>query len=388
MTTDLKEAMIELQGEYTQNFALLRRDDFRRVFQKILDTLPPVRITTIAKALGETDDFVKRRIVRLHQQGFGFGAGFEQQKTGLATLVVHVKKHFITDPKTRIKGLPENLKWVLRWQANTFSPKPMGILGFYVPIGRDYSSDFERILSRTYEILDMYETDITVYGKPDFSLMKIDPYGNVKTLWENISQIILNIYKKGEAPKVKRSSPVSLDLLDILILAALQRDAFITIKDLSKIIGTTISKIHRHLNHHLIDTGVITGTRLRIMPRLNPSSKLFLYIHGKTDPEIINLITHVMSRVLEFRAAIFNSRTGEYNIHLLVDNDAIGNLALMLENISRLLGEYEVHIVSRDTIKAYTIPFLAFHREEKGWSLDTQVMEIMRNKLNDLLLNA
>ena len=377
--------MVQKEKEY---FALLRRDDYRRVFKAILESIPPIRITALSKTLNETEDFVKRRVLRLNKYGFGFGADYDQQKTGLGTIVVHLNKQYIPSSSTRVMGLPESLKWVLRWQGNGVLPKQMGILIFYVPMGRDYTRDFHRILLRTYGITKMFFTDVTVYGKPDLSLINIGIDGNVKTLWNRVTKIIEEASYNTSSSIIPRNRQVSLDLLDIITLAALQRNAFYTLKEIASLLKTTVSKIHRHLNHHLIETNVITGTKLLSSPRRSDSSKVMLYIHGQSEPERIFLLTSILKRVFEFRSALINSRTGEYAMLLIVDVDDVGKIADSLEKISNLFGDYSISVVARETVRSYTIPFLAFHREKRDWSLEVNVIDLMREKLSGILTTS
>ena len=53
--------------------------------------------------------------------------------------------------------------------------------------------------------------------------------------------------------------------------------------------------------------------------------------------------------------------------------------------IQLLGGDVKAYIVNVDSIRSYSLPFLAFSRDEKFWDVDVDVINLMKEKLQYLI---
>ncbi len=364
---------------------VLSSDDVRRVYEAIMESYPPVRIRDIARKLGETDDFVRRRVRRLIENGFRFQVDFSQQRIGLVNLCVYLKELYEPDPVTRIKGLPEAARWLLRWQVNTIVPKRIGILYFYVPQGREELQIVLDMIRERLKISKAVVMDVVIYSKPELWTLKFNKHnGSVVTDWDKIAESILAAYKSGEFPPIPREKPVSLDVVDVLILAFLQRNALTPLTKVAEAIGTSVSKVRRHLHYHLYRTRVIRGTMLSRYPARSQQT-IYYYVTGRADPEAVALALSALRRTFEFRGAMMNSLTGDFSIIFAVNWETQDSFVRNMVYLSQVLGDYYTYILDPGSMKSYTIPFLMFSRESKAWSLETSVLEMMKHRLKSII---
>ncbi|MGC8679291.1 MAG: Lrp/AsnC family transcriptional regulator, partial [Fervidicoccaceae archaeon] len=173
--------------------------DTIEVIETIKKEQPPIKIRNIAKKLGVTEDYVRRRIKKLEKSGIGFRANFDLRKIGLSTLAVIFKEPLSFDPVTRIKGFDKNLPYILRWHGNVTFPNPMGIALFYVPYNIEVKDSVMKLLKRCQlpEVIEAYELNVTQYD--DLDLRRELLLNDIKSRWKNLTNKILeesNTYEK------------------------------------------------------------------------------------------------------------------------------------------------------------------------------------------------
>ncbi|MGB9726054.1 MAG: winged helix-turn-helix transcriptional regulator, partial [Fervidicoccaceae archaeon] len=338
--------------------------------------------------------YVRRRIKKLEKSGIGFRANFDLRKIGLSTLAVIFKEPLSFDPVTRIKGFDKNLPYILRWHGNVTFPNPMGIALFYVPYNIEVKDSVMKLLKRCQlpEVIEAYELNVTQYD--DLDLRRELLLNDIKSRWKNLTNKILeesNTYEKPSNLKEIDTYIESkhIDLIDIIILAVLQNNALSTMSEISNLLGLTIGKINRHLQSHLISQRIIDGVSLKKRSiTLTDATNLFLIVKGKTENNtLLEYVIKEISRSIEFLSAVYNSITGEYLILLLVKTYDVEKIDKYLHRIfgEVLGGEYFIGVLNKNSIKSYTIPFISFNREERNWDLDLQLMDVMRQKLLDIL---
>ena len=371
---------------------VLRRDDFSKVFNEILYTPPPFKIREIARKINESDDFVRRRIQKLNELGFKFGAELNERKIGLSSLHVHLKTPYINDPVYRVKGLGENLKWILRWKANIVWPTQYGALVFYVPYREEVLNEISREIMYRLPVTRMFETDVTVSNKPDISTLKFsEEYKIATTDWRFVADKIVEAYKNGVEPKIKDSlkgtsrQHVHIDLLDLLVLAMLQRNAFFGLSDISKELGFSPTKIRRHVERHIFRNALSLGTRLKDYV-LRSEKTLYTYMFGKSEPYSISLVMDFLRKTFNFISGAYNSITGEFMMLIAFDSEEMAPFTnAMFDVITRVLGTAQSHLLDRSTLRSYTVPFLTFSRDEKSWVWEVSVIEALKEKLKPLV---
>ncbi|MGC8997211.1 MAG: hypothetical protein ACP5J1_04975 [Fervidicoccaceae archaeon] len=355
--------------------------------------LPPIKVSTISKKLGVTEDYVRRRIKKIEKAGLGFRINFDLRKIGLSTVLVIFEKPLNLDLETRIKGIDKNLSYILRWHGNINFPRPMGLAMFYVPYNIEVKDNLVRLLEKKDlpKVIEAIETDVSKYD--DFNLKEEITSHGLEGKWKKV----LDEYQKNKKDQQKIDTNYQyeqieqkhIDLIDLVILAKLQMDSLTPMTEIARLLNVSVSKVNRHLQTHLISQKIIESNSLRkrILNRENPENLLFI-VKGKTD--YIDLMEHIisdLSKFWEFLSATYNSRTGDYVVLFMMKTYDVEKIDKYLHRIfgEVLGGEYFIGVLNKNSIKSYTIPFISFNREERNWDLDLQLMDVMRQKLLDIL---
>jgi DNA-binding Lrp family transcriptional regulator len=369
------------------------RGDLIELIEAMKDELPPIKLRNIAKKLNVTEDYVRRRIRKLGDYGLGFRTNFDLRKIGLSTLVVIFEEPLVLDAVTRIRGLDKNISYILRWHGNINLPKPMGIALFYIPYKMEVKEDLILMLKRSDipRIVGAFEADISKYDNLD--LKKGATISGVDKRWKSLTEQ-LNENALSEKSFLEKNNYYidiqrHVDLIDLIILAKLQNDSLTSMSEIAKLLGVSVGKVNRHLRTHIISQNLIEGNSLkRKTQSLGEPSNIFLIIKGKAEQlYLLRETMEVLSKQWEFLSALYNSNTGEYLVLLLVKAGDMEKIDRYLHKLfGEILGtEYFIGIVNKSTIKSYTIPFISYNREERGWDLDQQLMDIMRQKFVEIL---
>ncbi len=372
-------------------YELLMIDEFAKIFEYIVSHKPPIQYMDLARHIDEGILFTKRRYLRMYEVGFRFRVTFNEKKLGITTAHVFLKGPYLPDPVFRVKGVSESLKWILRWQGNTVFPEERGVLMFYVPLREEIMGYVVEEIQRRLPVERLFETDITLGNKPELKYLYKPPYFNYRiTNWEMLAEELMDAYKKGETPQhyleYKDNNPVSIDLLDILILSLYQIDAMMSLQEMEKRLKKPVGKLRRHLKSHLLEKGVITGIRLKDFVQRRREAG-YMVIVGKTEPYNIALFLDYMRRTFNLLSGAYNRITGEYLfIFAYTPVDNLMFTKYMAKPYIQLLGgDVKAYILSVDSIRSYSLPFLAFSRDEKFWDVDVNVINLMKEKLQYLI---
>uniref|UniRef100_A0A7J3ZKK0 Winged helix-turn-helix transcriptional regulator n=1 Tax=Fervidicoccus fontis TaxID=683846 RepID=A0A7J3ZKK0_9CREN len=374
--------------EATNIAKLLKRDDFRSVLEALLNSKPPVSIRRLSEDVGYPERLVRRRVSKLCELGVGFTVVINERRLGLSNLVVHLKEPYTPDENFRVRGLDEALKWILRWQANTITPSPWGILVFYVPLREDVVNEVARRVLSKLKVNKIFEADVIIQSRP--SLSSIAYSNQVHTDWKWVKDAIFEAYRSGVTPshfkRLSADEMVHMDALDILIVAALQRDALVSNRELARSLGFPVAKVRKHLNRHV--ESVLEGMRLKDY-LFRCLSTFYLYAHGKGDPYSVSIMFEGLRKTFNFISGVYNSTTGEFMFISAVNQDELQHFtSTIYEVASRLAIEAAFSILLRPSIRSYTLPFLAFSRDERFWDPSVSVIDLMKLKLKDLLVRG
>lgn len=368
--------------------------DIIEIIEAINDETPPLKLSKIAKKIGVTEDYVRRRIRRLDKLGLGFRADFDLRKIGLSTISVIFKEPIELDPITRVRGLDENLSYIIRWHGNINFPKPAGIILFYVPYNIEVKDKIIEILKEhdLPEISEVFEVDSVIYESLKFRSEIISLES--EKIWRKITEEIINENFRNEEKNGKNLINLSnwqkhIDLIDIIILAKLQNDALTSLTEIAKLLKVNVSKVNRHFQTHIIGQNIIEGISLKKKRiSLYDPENIFLIVKGRADDaSFLEKTSKKLSELWEFISVIYNSKTGDYLGILMVKSYNLEKIDKYVHKIfGEILGnEYSVGILNKSSIRSYTIPFISFDRNERQWDLDQQLMDLMREKLLDIL---
>jgi len=376
-----------------KNSNVIFRGDLIELIEAMKDELPPIKLRNIAKKLNVTEDYVRRRIRKLGDYGLGFRTKFDLRKIGLSTLTVIFEEPLTLDAVTRIRGLDKNISYILRWHGNINLPRPMGIALFYIPYKMEVKEDLLLMLKRSDipKIIEAFETDIFKYDNLD--LKRGASLSNVDIRWKSLVDQLDEKALKERSFLEKNNYFVDIqrhvDLIDLIILAKLQNDSLTSMSEIAKLLGVSVGKVNRHLRTHIISQNLIEGNSLRRkMLNLNDPTNIVIIVKGKAEQiYLLKDSMELLSKQWEFISALYNSNTGEYLVLLLVKAGDMEKIDRYLHKLfGGILGtEYFIGIVNKSTIKSYTIPFISYNREERGWDLDQQLMDIMRQKFVEIL---
>jgi len=368
--------------------------DVVEIIEAVKEERPPVKIRNIAKKLGVTEDYVRRRIKKLEGKGLGFKANFDLRKLGLSTIAVFFDRPIEFDPETRIKGIDKNLAYILRWHGNIAFPKPMGIALFYVPNNVEVKEELVRQIEKSgrLKVVDAIEVDTSVLDDLD---LKRGIINSIDKRWKDIYKAITIKEEKRQSPEtetklVNKTKLLHIDLIDLFILAKLQNNALASYSEIAKLLKISVSKVRRHCNTHLIEQDIVEGIVLRkrtIM--LSDPTNLMVIVRGKANKSKMFLEKTIreISKLYEFTSSVYNSLTGDFIVLFLIKADDIEKVEKYIHKIfgEVLDSDYFIGILNKSSIKSYTIPFISFNREERDWDLDQQLMDLMRQKLLDIL---
>jgi len=359
----------------------LSRDDYKKVLELLLELKPPINYKELARAAGYPEQLVKRR-VDFFRSLVGFTIAVDERRLGLTTIAAHLKEPYVPDEEFRVKGLDEALKWILRWQANAYFPSPHGILLFYSPAREDVVEDVIARIRQRLNVAKLFELDVVVQGRPSLSSLKITSNG-LKTDWPWVRELVRERRRSG-ALLSKKPGHAALDLLDVLILSALQLDATATIREVAKQVGFPPARVRRHTLNHISDT--IEGIRPKAFLLHAFSQPVYVYAHGEGDPERVEALLEGIRKTFNFLSGGFNLTSGTFAFVFASRREELFEVTEAISEIASIASaRVSYSVLALDSMKAYTYPFLAFSRESKQWDVRASAIELMKAKLKSLL---
>jgi len=319
--------------------------DLARILEIIQSYQGLPTISDLARTLNAHVSSVWYKIKRLRAGGFAFGADVDHYKLGLVKLLVFLDRMISTN------DIPSTF---LRYYAPIV---PRGLLlTYYLPL----TYEIEDILKYLPETLleEYWIAEETYYSKPKYTLY----YDFVeKQILFNWSLMEDRYYEKlGKVFFTKPEAPSRIDLIDLLIVKELEKNPFISLRDIQlKIrmhgINLRYSRILRHFKHHLLNKGVIRGIRLRLIPLPSEYNTLFI---TRVSGELTSLFS-LVSVLLEhpaFTTANVSFKRNQVFIAGVIPLSEVVTLTSFMESLKGI-REVEVKLLDRKRRIAFTIPY-------------------------------
>lgn len=370
---------------------LLTRDRPYAVHRYVVEGRPPYFRQRMAKDLGMTFHSIKRTLKVLQNHGAYYSVNVEYPRLGLLHLVFVLREPPKRASDGRIAGLRERSRWFMRWCSSAFFPEPRGFAISFVPISE---SAVEAVVGDYKEISDIeryFVADVFVPNNVDRSYVACEWSAAVcANDWARLARSLRSLARSLEGemegalersqgePPLKRAR---LDLLDLLLLSYLEENALYRPSELAGLVNASPAKVLKHVRKHLVETGVVRGARLRYGRSTVKGSVLFLAV-GRDRPARAMALLGELARVYGFLNAFVNSLTGDFAFAIGVSVDEIEDYAEHVPKALReVFEEVEVYQLDKASIYSYTIPYVAYDRLRKEWSVTEPSIEATREAL-------
>jgi len=322
---------------------------FTRELARILEVMQShqglLTISDLARMLGLQVSSVWYKIKRLRAGGFAFGADIDHYKLGLIKLFIFL------DRIISINDIPSAF---LRYYA-PIVPKGL-FLTYYLPLNYDINNIL-KLLPRTF--LEQYWViEETYCSRPKYTLYYDFTNKTITFNWLLMEERFKE--KLGKVVFKRPEVPTRIDLIDLLIAKELERNPFISLRDVQlKIrmhgINLKYSRILRHFKNHLLGRGVIRGIRLRLVPLPSEYNTLFIAkLHGNT--QALHALISTLLEHPSFTTAHIAFKENYVFIMGVVPFSEIITLSTFIESIKGI-NEVEIKLLDRNRRRAFTIPY-------------------------------
>ncbi|RLG75376.1 MAG: hypothetical protein DRO23_04105 [Thermoprotei archaeon] len=326
---------------------------FKRYFTpdlaKILEVIQSYQglptISDLARALNLHVSSIWYKIRRLRTGGFAFGADIDHYKLGLTVLLVFLN---------RIISINDIPSVFLRYYA-PIVPKGL-FLVYYLPLTYNIE-DILKLLPEQH-LEQCWIIEGTYSSKPKYTLYYNFKEKRVLFDWSLMEK---RYYEKlGKVFFTEPEKPSRIDLIDLLIAKELEKNPFISLRNIQlkiKMHGINIrySRVLRHFKNHLLGRGVIRGIRLRLVPLPSEYNTLFIArVHGNSS-SLYALISSLLEHPA-FTTASISFKTNQVFIGGVVPFTEIVTLTTFIESLKGI-KEVEVKLLDRERRMAFTIPY-------------------------------
>ncbi|RLE83630.1 MAG: hypothetical protein DRJ41_04565 [Thermoprotei archaeon] len=325
------------------------RKYFTQDLAKILEIMQSYQglltISDLARILGLQVSSVWYKIKRLRAGGFAFGADIDHYKLGLIKLLVFL------DRIISINDIPSAF---LRYYA-PIVPKGLFLI-YYLPLNYDID-DILKLLPKTF--LEQYWViEETYYSRPKYTLYYDFNKRTIVFNWLLMEKRYRE--KLGKVIFSKPEAPTRIDLIDLLIAKELEKNPFISLRDIQvkiKMHGINLkySRILRHFKNHLLGRGVIRGIRLRLVPLPSEYNTLFI-AKLRGDQKSLHALASTLLEHPSFTATYVAFKKNHVFIMGVVPFSEIVTLSAFMESIKGI-DEAEITLLDRNKRKAFTIPY-------------------------------
>ncbi len=318
-----------------------------RVYAPILKALGkvtfPYQLAKISKVTGLQEHVCKQRIQSLLRNGWRFTIHVNELKLGLKRLVIILKRR------------PDKMLLDYLRSASRIIASPKYMLSYYIPISRDpldvvnYYGD----LVEDYYVLTGFDRT-----RPDGILKYYDLEKELISV--KYSEIIEVLNKEYHGPTLTSSTGKSVfGGIDLVLIKELQKNPFMTYKELSDRTKLSYSRILRRMKL-LVREGVLGSIRIMRTP------KVYQFI-GIVVIEDMKPYMELMEKLLSlpYVGAITYSDS-IITIALRLPWSAVTILSDIVEVLD---GVYDVKVFLIDprTVKSYTIPYRQEYSKYEGW---------------------
>ena len=319
--------------------------DLARILEIIQSYQGLPTISDLARTLNVHISSIWYKIKRLRTGGFAFGADVDHYKLGLIKLLVFLD---------RVLSPSEIPSTFLRYYAPVV-PKGLFLI-YYLPLTYDIE-DILKHLPKTY--LEQYWiVEETYYSKPKYSMY----YNfNEKRILFNWSLMERRFHEKlGKVMFIKPEAPSRVDLIDLLIVKELEKNPFISLREVQlKIrmhgINIKYSRVLRHFKNHLLNRGVIRGIKLRLIPLPSEYNTLFIARISGESTALFSLISTLLEHPA-FTTANVSFKKNRIFIAGVIPLSEVVTLTSFIESLKGI-RDVEVKLLDRKRRIAFTIPY-------------------------------
>jgi len=165
------------------------------------------------------------------------------------------------------------------------------------------------------------------------------------------------------------------DLLDLIILKELEKDAFSGLLAVHETYGYERWRIKRHLIKHIVEEGVISGIFAKggvFVRAFGSPIILILYVRGKDELRRWYFFFNQLENVAYIGYDPFSSRKHVVSVVLYRGLRGLESLKhfLVVKLREGLLEDYIAIDYLVHAIKRFTIPYMGYYQDAKRWDVD------------------
>jgi len=360
----------------------------------IIDKLRSVRIagdySLLSKELEIKEEQLKQFIKRTKKLGLKFTIDVNILSLGLMEFIVYLPTIINHD------DVPFNV-WL---KLYVITHNPVGtLLSYYIPASKRIllemvKENYKDIISKM-KFIKGKERVYMIYNimrsQPTFSTDPIRPFFRFN--WNSLVKELNEIsYKTGLSERklywssFKYSDP--LDIIDLIILKELEKDAFKTVYQLSKNFPFSLKVFNKHLYLHVYKRNLIKGIFLKtgFTSRLIDSFHVVILKTSDKDK------ASILISFFKYKPWIYTIRWGHEILDFFSEEDyfkpdkyivivtmAIPSiyqvyLAKLLYQLRQLNLVDEAEVFSYDTVavKKWGVPYRFYSQSERTWTLDVE----------------
>ena len=360
----------------------------------IIDKLRSVRIagdySLLSKELEIKEEQLKQFIKRTKKLGLKFTIDVNILSLGLMEFIVYLPTIINHD------DVPFNV-WL---KLYVITHNPVGtLLSYYIPASKRIllemvKENYKDIISKM-KFIKGKERVYIIYNimrsQPTFSTDPIRPFFRFN--WNSLVKELNEIsYKTGLSERklywssFKYSDP--LDIIDLIILKELEKDAFKTVYQLSKNFPFSLKVFNKHLYLHVYKRNLIKGIFLKtgFTSRLIDSFHVVILKTSDKDK------ASILISFFKYKPWIYTIRWGHEILDFFSEEDyfkpdkyivivtmAIPSiyqvyLAKLLYQLRQLNLVDEAEVFSYDTVavKKWGVPYRFYSQSERTWTLDVE----------------
>jgi len=392
-----KEILTSMVDDYVNSYKRvidLLNNIGKYMLGPIIDKLRSVRIagdySLLSKELGLNEERLKQFIKKCKKLGLKFTIDIDTLSLGLMEFMVYMPTIIEHD------DIPFNM-W-LKFYVITHNPVGT-LVSYYIPANKRIllemiKEGYKDLIKKTKFIQGREKTYIIynlMRSQPTFSRDPIRPFFRIN--WDSIVKELNEMaYRTGLNERkiywsgFKYSDP--LDIIDLIILKELEKDAFKTIYSLAKDFPFSLKVFNKHLYLHIYKRELIKGVFLKtgftnrlmdsfhvVILKTNDKDKASILISFfKYKPWIY--IIRWGHEILDFFNEEDNFKPNKYVVVLSMAIPSIYQvyLAKLLHILKQLNLVDEAEVFSYDivAVKKWGIPYRFYSQSERTWTLDVE----------------
>ncbi|RLG84723.1 MAG: hypothetical protein DRO40_00040 [Thermoprotei archaeon] len=360
----------------------------------IIDKLRSTRIagdySLLSKELGINEEFLKQFIKRIRKLGLEFTIDVNTLSLGLMEFMVYLPT--IIDHN----DIPFNV-W-LKFYVITHNPVGT-FISYYIPANKriliEMIKEAYRELIKKTKFIQGKKRVYMIYNimrsQPTFSTDPVRSF--FKYNWDIMVKELNEIaYKTGLSERnlywsnLKYTDPP--DIVDLIILKELEKDAFKTIHMMAKEYPFSLKVFNKHLYLHVYKRNLIKGIFLKTGFTSRPIDSFHVVILKTSDKDKASILISFFKykpwvyvirwghEILDFFNENDNFKPDKYVVVISMAIPSIFQvyLARLLYQLRQLNLIDEAEIFSYDTVavKKWGIPYRFYSQSERTWTLDVE----------------